>query len=249
MLLLTITGLASLAFIAKASPFENQARAACNADNCLRELRGTSSLASPYCSSYYTSTTTVTTTTTVPALDATFPGVKKREPTVAPDFEKRATTLPPFATSCTQTATALSSGCSCLLGSAAATTTSTITSTSTLPLPVQCSSQNSYGLYPTPLSIVSIPGGNGASGLAFEVYPGGCCAYCFASPNCIAYYEEVDYVASVPGKVACGVQITGSQPIEPLGVDSCPLGTVTLSAGPVETTVLWGVGNCGVVEG
>jgi hypothetical protein len=140
-----------------------------------------------------------------------------------------------------------------------------VTSTSTLPLPAQCSSANSYGLFPTPLTIVSIPGGQGASGLGFEVsshlpprsdpntlsktkvYPGGCCAYCLASPNCIAYYEEVDYVATVPGKVACSVEILGSVPIEPLGVPSCPLGTATLTAGPVETSFLYGLGACGVV--
>jgi hypothetical protein len=55
MLLLTITGFASLVLIVKASPFEAQIRDGCNADNCLRELRRTSSLASPYCSAFYTS--------------------------------------------------------------------------------------------------------------------------------------------------------------------------------------------------
>jgi hypothetical protein len=61
--------------------------------------------------------------TTVPALNATFPAQKnKREPTPAPELMKRATvtTLPSFAQSCTEIATALSSGCSCLLGSNAA---------------------------------------------------------------------------------------------------------------------------------
>jgi hypothetical protein len=221
--------------------------------------------------------------TTVPALNATFPALNKREPTHATELLKRATitTLPSFAKSCTEIATALSSGCSCLLGSNAAvrfpihplsppfpfhsppnitshhsarltlspvqTTTTTSTSTSTLPLPQKCSSQNSYGLYPTPLTFTSLPNGQGSSGLGFEVWPGGCCAYCLASPNCIAYYEIVDYVATVPGKVGCSVDILGGEPIEPLGVPSCPLGTVTLTAGPVETSILYGNGACGTV--
>lgn len=51
----------------------------------------------------------------------------------------------------------------------------------------------------------------------------------------------------MPGKVGCSVEILGSQPIEVLGVGSCPLGTATLSVGPVETGTLYGLGNCGVV--
>jgi hypothetical protein len=57
----------------------------------------------------------------------------------------------------------------------------------------------------------------------------------------------VDYVASVPGKVGCSVEILGDDPLLPLGVPSCPLGTATLTAGPVETSILYGLGACGTV--
>ena len=181
------------------------------------------------------------TTTTIPALGATFP-VKKREDngprvTIAPALLNRGkATSVNFATKCTETNNApiaLSSGCSCLLGSGASvclflpsltttlltpqqTTTTTITSTSTLPLPPACSSQNSYGLYPTSLVVESV-GTLGASGLGFDVLPGGCCAYCLASPNCYIYFEELDYVSPEPGKVGCSIGILGGQPLEPLG--------------------------------
>ena len=133
--------LSSIAFlilplIASCNPLELQPRGSCNADNCLRQLRGTPKnlQASPYCSSYYTSfvshtlkvfiswwrnsTTTATTVTTVPALGATFPGAKKR--TAEENLMKRTTATPTFVSRCTQAPTALSSGCSCLLGTAAA---------------------------------------------------------------------------------------------------------------------------------
>lgn len=129
------------------------------------------------------------------------------------------------------------------------TTTTTTTSTRTLPLPTQCNSAHSYGLYPTPLlfAATDLPPGQGASGLGFETWPGGCCAFCLASPNCIMYNEDVNYVASVPGKVGCSVDFVGPLVDLPLGHPSCPLGTVALTAYPAETSALYGRGGCGRV--
>ncbi|PMD13227.1 hypothetical protein NA56DRAFT_755937 [Hyaloscypha hepaticicola] len=240
--------------LVRGNPIDLEPRAKCYADNCLVALRRSSSLASAFCSTYYTTTATSVTTTTIPALGATFP-VKKREDngprvTIAPALLNRGkATSVNFATKCTETNNApiaLSSGCSCLLGSGASTTTTTITSTSTLPLPPACSSQNSYGLYPTSLVVESV-GTLGASGLGFDVLPGGCCAYCLASPNCYIYFEELDYVSPEPGKVGCSIGILGGQPLEPLGDATCPIGLATLSAAGPASSTLYGVGPCATV--
>lgn len=44
----------ALPLLVHCNPIELQPRAGCNADNCLRALEHTSSLASPFCSTYYT---------------------------------------------------------------------------------------------------------------------------------------------------------------------------------------------------
>lgn len=227
-----------------------QGRGNCNQDNCLRALQHSASLASPFCSTYYTKTITTVTTTTIPALDATFPALKAKRGAQTPPVTARAaaaTPTPDFPAKCTEASTALSSGCSCILGPGAATTTLTHTSTHTLPLPQECSSKSSYGLYPTSLGIVALPNGVGAGGLGFEVYPGGCCAYCHASPNCVFYYEDTSYVAQQPGKVECSIQILGDPVILPLGHPTCPLGVVSLTKGVSETSILWGAGPCATV--
>jgi len=244
-----------LPLLAECNPIELQPRQGCDANNCLRQLRGTPTLASPYCLSYYTSTSTITTVVTIPALGATFPAIKKRELVTATpvanfkarEIMARSTTTPTYVSKCTEFPTALSSGCSCLLGSNAAVTKTTTTSTSTLPLPAACSSSNNYGLSNIPLILVSLPGGQGASGLGFDVLPGGCCAYCLASPNCFGYYQILNYVAQEPGHVGCSIEIIGEQPIEPLGNPTCPLGLVTFSTGPPETSILYGAGPCATI--
>lgn len=54
-------------------------------------------------------------------------------------------------------------------------------------------------------------------------------------------------MANDPGKVGCSVMILGSPSVLELGNATCPKGTATLSAGPMETSILYGKGNCGVV--
>lgn len=43
-----------LPFIVEGTPVELDARAVCNADNCLRALRGNPTVASSFCSTYLT---------------------------------------------------------------------------------------------------------------------------------------------------------------------------------------------------
>lgn len=181
-----------------------------------------------------------------------------------------------FSSICTEAATALSSGCSCLLGTGAPPaavsiaisiliiavhltqieTTTIVTATYNLPLPAECSASNNYGLSNIPLTFnftAVFPDGD--SGLGWSTIPGACCAYCLASPNCYLYFEQIDFSPVPPptgrkrqsNTVPCGLQLMGLQPIQSLGVATCPLGSVTLTPGAPQTSTLYGAGPCATV--
>ena len=83
--------------------------------------------------------------------------------------------------------------------------------------------------------------------MGFETLPGGCCNYCYATPNCIAFYELLDFTPAIPGDVACSLEILGGNPVEPFAVSTCPLGLVTVTLGNPQTSILYGAGPCATV--
>lgn len=176
---------------------------------------------------------------------------------------------PTYVSKCTEFASALSSGCSCLLGTNALVshffsyplaipqdhqtftssdedsvltdpqTTTDYTSTSTLPLPTQCSSANGYGLVIDGQLTFDYP-----NSLSFPSDAAGCCAYCFASPDCASFYE------TVPPNT-CGINLHSlGNPFLPFVVAPvCPGGTTELFFVPgpdPNHPVQYGVGPCGV---
>ena len=50
-----------------------------------------------------------------------------------------------------------------------------------------------------------------------------------------------------PGYESCSIEILGGVPVEQLGNPTCYLGTAVVTKGPVETSVLYGLGACATV--
>lgn len=63
------------------------------------------------------------------------------------------------------------------------------------------------------------------------------CARGLASPNCIAYYELLNYVSKTPGKIACSIEVMDDNPLEELGHPMRPLEIMTVTTAVLKSTI------------
>jgi len=128
------------------------------------------------------------------------------------------------------------------------TATATATATVAAPLPPQCNATNNYGIVTNGLWIED---GAYQANHYFEYSessPGGCCARCFATTNCVAFAEFDDAIGGDLIECVIWEVYNWGTATSPTATQnpSCPLGTVTISLTDPTPGGDGGVGPCGV---